>query len=195
MGKSYIELSYLQVALAALLIVINGAVSILLKLGLERRLFLAAVCTVVQLLLDRFCAGVGLPGGPLVRGAGDDVDHDVRRGGGGHPAHGVRFPGIWVRSVAATWASSWLVAALALVVIVRVRPWYTPQYAIPLLGMILGNTLNGVSLGLDRLGERALWASAIRSRPCWHWVPRAGRPRGSPFNRRSRPASSRRSTR
>jgi putative ABC transport system permease protein len=37
-------------------------------------------------------------------------------------------------------------------VIVRVRPWYAPQYAIPLLGMILGNTLNGVSLGLDRLG-------------------------------------------
>ena len=44
-------------------------------------------------------------------------------------------------------------AALALGVIVRVRPWYTPQYAIPLLGMILGNTLNGVSLGLDRLGS------------------------------------------
>ena len=28
-----------------------------------------------------------------------------------------------------------------------------PQYAIPLLGMILGTTLNGISLGLDRLGE------------------------------------------
>ena len=42
--------------------------------------------------------------------------------------------------------------ALALGLIVQVRPWYTPQYAIPLLGMILGNTLNGVSLGLDRLG-------------------------------------------
>jgi putative ABC transport system permease protein len=27
------------------------------------------------------------------------------------------------------------------------------QYAIPLLGMILGNALNGVSLGLDRLGS------------------------------------------
>jgi putative ABC transport system permease protein len=65
----------------------------------------------------------------------------------------IRYPGIWPRSILATWASSWLMAALALGVIVRVRPWYTPQYAIPLLGMILGNTLNGVSLGLDRLGE------------------------------------------
>ena len=43
-------------------------------------------------------------------------------------------------------------AAVALFVIVPVRPWYSPQYAIPLLGMILGNTLNGISLGLDRLG-------------------------------------------
>jgi putative ABC transport system permease protein len=64
----------------------------------------------------------------------------------------VRYPGIWLRSVASVWASSWLMAALAIGVILRVRPWYEPQYAIPLLGMILGNTLNGVSLGLDRLG-------------------------------------------
>jgi putative ABC transport system ATP-binding protein len=51
MGKPYLELSYTQVGLAALLILINGAISVLLKLGLERRLLLAAVCTVLQLLL------------------------------------------------------------------------------------------------------------------------------------------------
>ena len=51
MTKPYIELSYFQVALAALLILINGAVSVLLKLELERRLLLAAACTIVQLLL------------------------------------------------------------------------------------------------------------------------------------------------
>ena len=41
---------------------------------------------------------------------------------------------------------------IALFVLVRVRPWYSPQYAIPLLGMILGHTLNGIALGLDRFG-------------------------------------------
>jgi putative ABC transport system permease protein len=153
MGKTYIELSYFQVSLAALLIVINGAISMLLKLGLERRLLVAAVCTVVQLLLigfvlewvfrlDRWYVVVAMMSiMTLVAGIAA-----IQR-------TGARYPGIWVRSVAATWASSWLVAALALFVIVRVRPWYTPQYAIPLLGMILGNTLNGVSLGLDRLGS------------------------------------------
>jgi putative ABC transport system permease protein len=40
--------------------------------------------------------------------------------------------------------------------IVRPEPWYTPQYAIPLLGMLLGNTMNGIGLALDRLTE-GLW--------------------------------------
>ena len=55
------------------------------------------------------------------------------------------------------WASSWIITAVALFAVVRVQqynhPWYEPQYAIPLLGMILGNTLNGIALGFDRLGE------------------------------------------
>jgi putative ABC transport system permease protein len=151
-NKPYLELSYLQVGIAALLILINGALSVLLKLGLGRRLLLAAVCTVVQLLLigyvlewvfrvDRWYVVLAwMLAMTLVAGVAA-----TRR-------TQVRYPGIWARSLASIWASSWLIAALALAVILRVRPWYTPQYAIPLLGMILGNTLNGVSLGLDRLG-------------------------------------------
>ena len=152
MNKSYLELSYFQVGIAALLILINGALSVLLKLGLERRFLLAAVCTVVQLLLvglvlewvfrvDRWYVVLALMT-VMTLIAGVAATQRTQ----------VRYPGIWVRSIASIWASSWLMAALALGVILRVRPWYTPQYAIPLLGMILGNTLNGVSLGLDRLG-------------------------------------------
>ena len=153
MGKPYLELSYFQVSLAALLIVINGAISVLLKLDLERRLLIAAICTIVQLLLiglvlewvfrlDRWYVVVAMMSVmTLVAGIAA-----IKR-------TGFRYPGIWARSIAATWVSSWLMASLALSVIVQVRPWYTPQYAIPLLGMILGNTLNGVSLGLDRLGS------------------------------------------
>ncbi|MFP3562052.1 ABC transporter permease, partial [Paraburkholderia sp. SIMBA_049] len=49
--------------------------------------------------------------------------------------------------------SSWLVAAIGLFVVIRIHPWYEPQYAIPILGMILGNTLTGVSLGIERMTE------------------------------------------
>lgn len=152
MNTPYIELSYSQVGLAALLILINGALSVLFELGLERRLLIAAVCTVIQLLLvglvldwvfrvNRWYVVLSLMTAmTLVAGVAA-----IRR------TH-IRYPGITIRSIVSVWASSWLVAALALAAIVRARPWYAPQYAIPLLGMILGNTLNGVSLGLDRLG-------------------------------------------
>lgn len=36
---------------------------------------------------------------------------------------------------------------------IRIQPWYEPQYAIPILGMILGNCLTGVSLGIERMTE------------------------------------------
>ncbi len=48
---TYHDLSYVNVAAAAALILINGAISLALRLGLARRLLIAAVRTVVQLLL------------------------------------------------------------------------------------------------------------------------------------------------
>jgi putative ABC transport system permease protein len=51
--------------------------------------------------------------------------------------------------------SSFAVTVLALTVIIGGTPWYAPQYAIPLLGMLLGNTMNGIALGMGRLTESA----------------------------------------
>lgn len=153
MGRHYIDLEYWQVGLAALLILVNGAISVTLRLELERRLFVAAVRTTVQLLLiglvlhwvfelSRWYVVLGLMLiMTLIAGVAA-----VRR-----TEH--RYPGIWLSSIVCVWASSWVVSAVALLAIVQVEPWYRPQYAVPLLGMILGNTLNGISLGLDRFGS------------------------------------------
>jgi putative ABC transport system permease protein len=149
----YIELTAGQVALAALLILVNAAISLALRLGMERRLLVAAVRTIAQLaliglVLDRVFA-IGRVGivitlmTAMVLVAGVAAVRRTER----------RYPGIWLNAVVSMWASSWLITAVALFGIVRVRPWYDPQYAIPLLGMILGNTLNGISLGLDRLTQ------------------------------------------
>eukprot|EP00123_Amoebidium_parasiticum_P012393 comp21322_c0_seq1/m.29196 comp21322_c0_seq1/g.29196 ORF comp21322_c0_seq1/g.29196 comp21322_c0_seq1/m.29196 type:complete len:305 (-) comp21322_c0_seq1:24-938(-) len=42
------------------------------------------------------------------------------------------------------------VMAYATFVVLRQNPWYDAQYMIPLVGMLLGNILNGITLGLDR---------------------------------------------
>ena len=155
MHVDYIPLSAWQLAIAASLILICGAISITLRLGLEHRLFMAAVRTVVQLLLiglvlkwifahDAWYLIVAmLSVMTLIAGVAA-----VRR-------TGRRYRGMVLDSIVSMWASSWLMGAVALYGIVQVDRWYSPpaQYAIPLLGMILGNTLNGIALGLDRLGE------------------------------------------
>lgn len=153
MTGQYIDLTAGQVAVAALLILVNAGISLALRLGMERRLLVAAVRTIAQLyliglVLDRvFAVGrveiVLVLMTVMVLVAGVAAVRRTER----------RYPGIWLNAVVSMWASSWLIAAVALFGIVRVRPWYDPQYAIPLLGMILGNTLNGISLGLDRLTQ------------------------------------------
>jgi putative ABC transport system permease protein len=160
MSPHYIPLSSWQVAVAASLVVVSGALSLALRLGLERRLLVAAIRIVVQLLLIGlvlrwvFAAGrewhfvlALLTAMTLI--AGVAAVSRVER----------RYPGIWLDSIVSIWASSWLMAAVAVFGVVQVQganadaSWYNPQYTIPLLSMILGNTLSGISLGLDRLGS------------------------------------------
>jgi putative ABC transport system permease protein len=38
-----------------------------------------------------------------------------------------------------------------LLVVVRISPWYEPQYFIPIAGMIVGNSMTGISLGVKSL--------------------------------------------
>ncbi len=66
-----------------------------------------------------------------------------------------RFAGWWGFGLGtlSMFLSSFTVTVLALAVVIGNTPWYAPQYAIPLLGMILGNTMNGIALGLDRLTQ------------------------------------------
>jgi putative ABC transport system permease protein len=156
----YIELTDWQVALAALLIVINGLVSLALRLRLEKTLLIAAVRTVIQLSLvglvlqwvfdvDRWYI-VMLIATLMTLVAGFAAAGRSKR----------TFLGIRLIATTSVWASAWLLTAYVLLVVFQDLPkWYEPQYAIPLLGMVLGNTLNGISVGLSTLTE-----SLIRNR-------------------------------
>jgi len=140
-----------DVAIAALLVFVNGAVSVLLKLDLERKLAWAATRTVVQLLAIGYVLGwvfaynrwyVVLPLMVLMT---------LIAGVAGSQRGAHVYAGQRADSILSIWVSAWLVAAVGLFVVIRIRPWYQPQYAIPILGMILGNTLTGVSLGVERM--------------------------------------------
>ncbi len=40
-----------------------------------------------------------------------------------------------------------------LLVVVRIYPWYDPQYFIPIAGMMIGNSMTGISIGVNSLVE------------------------------------------
>jgi putative ABC transport system permease protein len=150
---NYQNLTALDLAIAASLILINGALSLMLRLGLERQLIWASIRTVVQLLAIGYVLGwvfefaywyVVLPLMCLMTLiAGTSAAGRGKRG----------YAGQRVDSIASVWISSWLVTAIGLFAVIRIHPWYEPQYAIPILGMILGNTLTGVSLGMERMTQ------------------------------------------
>jgi putative ABC transport system permease protein len=151
----YLPLSYAQISFAALLIIVNGVISIALRLRMEWSLLLASVRTVVQLLLigfvldwvfqlDRSWYDVVALGFVMTLIAGYTAATRSRR----------RFPGMWFDAVISVWASSWIVTAFALLTVFRgIDYWWQPQYVIPLLGMVLGNSLNGISVGVSTLTE------------------------------------------
>ena len=158
-----ISLSPFDLSMAALLVLVLAFISIILKLGLASRILIAAVRTVVQLLLiglvlkalfaqvNLFYVAVLSIFMLLV--AGREVMSRQQR----------RFGGLWGYGLGtlSMFISSFTLTVYALIVIVGTDPWYTPQYAIPLLGMMLGNTMTGVSLALDKLTTTAWQQRAV----------------------------------
>lgn len=152
-----IELAWWELGLASLLILALAVCTHLARVGMSRSLVVAAVRTAVQLalvgmILEKLFAlaaldWVALMAVVMLVVAGWEVVRRQKRA----------FVGVWAFAIGtlSMFLSSFTVTVLALVVVIGPTPWYTPQYAIPLLGMMLGNTMTGVALGLDRLTETA----------------------------------------
>ncbi len=149
----YVTLGYEDLALASGFLLLNGVLSVWLRLGLERKLAVAAIRMFVQLslvgLVLKTLFGLGSPWltGLWVLFMLVFAGREVRARQASHIAGWWGY-GIGAGAMA---LSAGVVAVFALSVLVRPDPWWAPQYALPLLGMILGNAMNGVSLVLDNL--------------------------------------------
>jgi len=152
-----ISLSTFDLLMAALLIIALAGLSLLLKLGLAKRITIAAIRTVVQLLLiglvlKELFAQVNLVWITLLSLlmlliAGREVMARQQRRFGGLLGYGLGTFSMFI--------SSFTLTVYALIVVIGPEPWYAPQYSIPLLGMMLGNTMTGVALALDKLTTHA----------------------------------------
>ena len=165
MSPGVIDLSLWQLGLALLLVGAVLVVSLRQALGLERDLALGAVRTIVQLY------GVGLILAAVFAAArwywvvlillamtGVATQAAVSR---------LTKPLPGAHAIAATALTVSTAATLAYVIfiVVQVRPWYDPQYVIPIAGMILGNSMTGAALAGERLqGELRARAAEVEAR-------------------------------
>jgi putative ABC transport system permease protein len=152
-----ISLGPIELALASILVISLAVISTLQQLGLAKRLLIAAARTAIQLTLVGFILKtlfatsdlfwIAIVAFVMLSIAGREVMSRQER----------RFSGIWGYGIGTTsmFLSSFIITLVALNFIITPTPWYTPQYAIPMLGMMLGNTMNSISLGLDKLTHEA----------------------------------------
>lgn len=151
-------LGYEELALGSLLILLHAVVSLYYRTGVAASMLVASLRMVIQLSLMAYvlrflfispspvwtlvavCVMIGF--------AGYEVLSRQKR----------RLGNLWGYGVGTSslLAAASIVTLFSLLVQVKPDPWYEARYAIPLLGMVLGNTLNGVSLGLSTL-TNTLW--------------------------------------
>ena len=146
-------LTYGDIALASSLIIIVLIISWRLRLQLTKTLLIAAIRTVLQLsFIGLILAWIFareqwyevlliLTIMTLIAGAA--AKNRVKRS----------YKGLLTDTLLAVSASAILVTAIAIMIILKVQPWYTPQFVIPILGLILRNSLTAISLTSNQLIE------------------------------------------
>jgi len=151
MGEAAVQLDFLDLLIATALVLVAGVLSLVVRADVERKLALGAIRTVVQLLLVGYVLGwVFEMDHPAILGIA--ILWMTAMAGRAALKRSSRFyAGAYWRAFFTLVLTGTLTTFAVTELVVGVEPWYRPQYVIPLLGMVLGNGLTGISLCLDRM--------------------------------------------
>lgn len=152
-----IPLSAFDLAIAASLVLLLAFLSFIQNLKLERQLLIAALRTTIQLSLVGLVLNMVFTTVNLylvisiwilmLLAAGYEVMSRQKIK--------IKGSGRFFVGTSSMFLSSFTIMILTLNLIIRVDPWYSPRYAIPILGMLLGNTMNGIALAMNAFSSLA----------------------------------------
>ncbi len=145
------DLTPIDIALASGLLFLGAGLSLILSLGIGRSLLLAGLRMVVQLLVLAvllaliFAAGnvwvtlAAMSAMALFAGLEVLARQDA-------PA-GRR----WTITIGAgaMIGAGWIIVLPALAILIEAEPWYAPEIALPVFGMVAGSSMTGMALALD----------------------------------------------
>ncbi len=151
---TYQPLSMLDLGLAGLLLGINALLSWGFRLGLERSLLISTLRMMVQLGAVGFVLKFVFERGSLpltlafaavmvAVASWEALARSRHRIGGGWQHWGLGTAALLFSGLAGT--------LYAVGLIITTDPWWTPRTLLPILGMVLGNALTGISQVLDTL--------------------------------------------
>jgi putative ABC transport system permease protein len=144
-----------ELALAALLVLVNAALSVAFSLGIHRSILIAALRMVAQLLLVGFVLGFIFTSADhwlsllvlfaMLMAATFEVGSRQRK----------KLIGFWHYGLSgiAVSGGTMLVAAFALMTVAGSEDWTAPRIVIPIFGIILGSAMSASSIALNNIFE------------------------------------------
>lgn len=152
---SIVQLTPIHLILASFLVFFLAFLSYRSRLQIEKPLLIAALRTAVQLSLIGLVLNAVFASTNfylvmfiwviMLSAAGREVmaRQKIRTKGSGS----------FFIGASSMMVSSFSIMVLILAFVIKIEPWYKPQYAIPILGMLLGNTMNGVALAMNTFSQ------------------------------------------
>lgn len=78
------------------------------------------------------------------------------------------WQGVFLQALGCIGGSTALFLCYVLLLVIRAQPWWQPQYFIPMLGIMMGHTISGISVGLTALLEEFNSGAHLRTF-FWPW--------------------------
>jgi len=146
-----IDLSYNQLLVGLMFVLVAGIASIRLNLSLERDIFWGTIRTFAQLFIIGYVLKyifavnsayiVLLVFTGMILFAAYTIKGRVKE-------KGVPY---FMPTFLSMFASYMLVTITVTALVIQVEPWYKPQYFIPLGGMVIGNSMSAIAISLERI--------------------------------------------
>jgi putative ABC transport system permease protein len=146
-----VAIGWPQLLLASGFVLVTGAIALWMQLGVTKDLAIATLRTYVQLLLlglvlrwafeaDRWWWVIGILAIMTVAAA-----RIILKRAPDAPS------GLFLAAVTSMAVTGITVTFAVTGLVVGAEPWYSPRYVIPIAGMVLGNSMTGIALSLERV--------------------------------------------